>query len=68
MNDFEGALIMKISELKKGDFFKLSENGCIYVRGDYDRSSKKYECYKFDDVNSFRYLKGSKDIISDFIF
>lgn len=68
MNDFEGVLIMKISELKKGDFFKLSENGCVYVRGDYDRSSKKYECYKFDDVNSFRYLKGSKDIISDFIF
>ena len=59
---------MKISELRKSDFFKLSENGCVYVRGDYDRSLKKYVCYKFDDINSFRYLKGSKDVISDFIF
>ena len=52
---------MKISELKKGDFFKLSENGCVYVRDSYDRSSKKYECYKYDDINAFRYLKGNKD-------
>lgn len=59
---------MKISELKKGEFFKLSENGCVYVRDSYDRSSKKYECYKFDDVNSFRYLKGNKDVITDFVF
>lgn len=59
---------MKISELKKGDFFKLSKNGWLYVRGDYDRSSKKYECYEFDGVNSFCYLEGNKDIISDFIF
>lgn len=69
MNDFEGVLIMKkISELKKGDFFKLSENGWLYVRGDYDRSSKRYECYEIDDVNGCRYLEGSKDIISVFIF
>lgn len=59
---------MKISELKKGDFFKLSENGCVYVRGSYDRSLKKYECYKYDDVNSFRCFKGCKEVIVDFIF
>lgn len=63
-----GVLFMKISELKKGDFFKLSENGCVYVRDSYDRSSKKYECYKYDDINAFRYLKGSKEVITDFIF
>ena len=56
------------NELKKGDFFKLSENGCVYVRDSYDRSSKKYECFKYDDINSFRYLKGSKEVITDFIF
>ena len=59
---------MSISKLKKGEFFKLSDNGCVYVRGDYDRSSKKYECYKYDDVNSFRYLKGCKEVVVDFIF
>lgn len=59
---------MKIKELKKGDFFKLTENGCVYVRSDYIKADKKYECYKYDDINSFRYFKGDKEIITDFIF
>ena len=59
---------MKIKELKKGDFFKISENGCVYVRGDYVRDVKKYECYKFNDINSFRQFKGDQEIITDFIF
>lgn len=58
----------RINELKKGDFFKLHENGCVYVRSDYDRSSKKYECYKFDDINSYHQFKGNKEVITDFIF
>ena len=64
---------MTIRELKKGEFFlvKALENPTenqVYVRGDYDRSQKKYECYKFSDINSIRYFKGDKDIYTDFTF
>lgn len=49
-----------ISKLKKGDLFtfKLVDSDWIpehlmYVRGDYNRSTKKYEYYKYSDVNHF---------------
>lgn len=39
-----------IKDLKVGDYFKLTPNGRVYVRDTYNRSSKKYEYYDFDDV------------------
>lgn len=57
-----------IKDLKKGDFFRLSEAGAVYVRGDYDKSYKKYDCYKFEDVNAFRQFAGAKKVIVDFTF
>lgn len=55
-----------IKDLKVGDYFKLKENGRVYVRGSYNRSTKKYEYYDFDDVNRFHDCKGSKQVIIDF--
>lgn len=57
-----------LKELKKGDYFKLKPNGRVYVRSDYDRSTKKYEYYDFDDVNIWHQTKGSKEVITDFEF
>ena len=59
-----------IKSLKRGDFFKLSDkpNATIYIRGDYDKSDKKYECCKFYDCNSFRYFNGNKTVITGFTF
>ena len=64
---------MTIKELKKGEFFTLKpiaepKESQVYIRGEYDRSEKKYECYKFNDMNAFRYYKGDKEIYTDFIF
>lgn len=64
---------MTIKELKKGDYFTLKEieypkDSQVYVRGEYDRSARAYECYKFSDVNSFRSFKGSKTVFTDFTF
>ena len=47
---------MKQTELrnvKHGDFFRLSnsETAPVWVRGDYNRASKKFEAYKYDNVN-----------------
>lgn len=62
-----------IKEIKKGDFFTLKEislpkESQVYIKGDYDKSTKTYSCYKFSDVNSERFFKGSKEVYTGFTF
>lgn len=57
-----------IKDLKKGDYFKVKENGSVLVRGDYDRSTKKYSAYYFDDVCKERFFKPTQNVIVDFEF
>ena len=64
---------MTIKELKKGEYFTLKpiaepKESQVYIRGDYDRSEKKYECVKFNDMNEYRYYKGEKEVYTDFVF
>lgn len=67
---------IKVKDLKKGDFFTLKDvsgstfipDHVVWVRGDYDQSSKKYECYKYDDVNHFSYFRADRVVFTDFIF
>ena len=65
-NDFT---TLKIKELKPGDFFKLSPlSKTVYIRGPYDRSEKKYECQRFDDISVYIYCAGSRTAYTDFTF
>lgn len=64
---------IKIKDLKKGDYFTLKEieypdEKQVYIKGDYERSEKKYSVYKFYDVNSERLLKGEKEVYIGFTF
>lgn len=59
---------MTIKDLKKGDYFKLKENGKVYVRDEYDRSEKKFGYYDFDDINNYHSAKGTKEVITEFTF
>lgn len=64
---------MKLRELKKGDYFTLRKieypkENQVYIKGDYDRSDKKYCCTKFSDICSCRSLKPNTEIYVDFIF
>ena len=64
---------MTIRELKKGEFFTLKpiaepKENQVYIRGEYDRSVKKYICAKFSDICSERFLKGDKEVYTDFTF
>ena len=64
---------MKIKDMKKGSFFTKKQIECpvdrqVWIRGDYDRSEKKYECVRFDDANAFCYISGEKEVFTDFIF
>lgn len=62
-----------LKELKKGEFFTLKEvefprESQVYVRGEYDRGSKTYSCYKWSDVNAERFFKGNKVVYTEFTF
>lgn len=63
-----------LKDLKKGDFFTLKDYGefpddaRVYVRGEYDRSEKKYSCSKFSDWNYETFKKGSVKVFTDFTF
>lgn len=64
---------MKQTELrnvKQGEFFRLanSETAPVWVRGDYNRSSKKFEAYKYYDVNYWNEFRGSRIVFVDFEF
>lgn len=57
-----------ISQLKQGEYFKFSENGAVMVRSHYDRSSRTYAYYHFDDVNRECFAKGTRKVITEFEF
>lgn len=64
---------MTVKDLKKGDYFTLKpiaepKESQVYVRDDYDRAEKKYTAYRFSDINSFRSLKPSTVVYTDFTF
>ena len=66
---------MKLKELKKKppcNWFTLKPieyptDMQVYIRGEYDRSTKKYWCYKYGDVNAGRLIPGDKEVYTDFI-
>ncbi len=64
---------MLIKDLKIGEYFTLKpiENPTekqVFIRGEYDRTEKKYECGRFDDISYTRYLSGKTEVYTDFTF
>ena len=66
---------MKLKELKKNDIFsrkplnnKEAKPSQVYIKGDYDHSSKKYWCQKWNDISSGMELKGDTEVYQDFTF
>ena len=64
---------MTVKQLKQGDYFTRRpiaepKESQVYVRDEYDRETRKYICYKWDDVKHYVLLKGTTEIYTDFIF
>lgn len=64
---------MLIKDLKIGEYFTLKPYSeptekQVFIRGEYDRTEKKYECGRFDDISYTRYLSGKTEVYTDFIF
>jgi hypothetical protein len=67
---------MTLKQVKRGDFFKLvnivsgivSLTKTVYVKGGYNRSTRKFDFWKFDDINATRELPGARPVSIDFEF
>lgn len=64
---------MKLKQLKKGDWFTLKPvpyptDRQVYIRGEYDRSTKRYLCGRCDDISYSRQLKPDTPVYTDFIY
>lgn len=62
-----------ISKVKAGEYFTFKpieepKESQVYVRGDYDRSLKKYEYSKFTDCGAFGFAKRDRVVYVDFYF
>lgn len=56
-----------LKNVKKGDYFKFkpTETSPVMVRGVYSRADKKYEFYRFYDVNHYGFRKGNVIVYVD---
>ena len=66
---------MKLKELKRGEYFtrkSMNEQEAkpsqVYIKEDYDHSTKKYWCQRWDDISRGIELKGDTEVYTDFIF
>lgn len=66
---------MKLKDLKHGEYFtrksmheREAKPSQVYIKGDYDRSTKKYWCQKWDDISRGMELKGDTKVYQDFTF
>lgn len=64
---------MALKDLKIGEYFTLKpienpKENQVYIRGEYNRTEKKYECGRFDDISYTRYLSGKTEVYTDFTF
>lgn len=62
-----------IRALKPGEYFTLRpiaepSEAQVYIRGEYDRSARKYDCGKFSDVSYSRLFAGDKIVYTGFTF
>ena len=71
--DDECCTKVNIKKVKKGDYFTMKpiaepKESQVWIKGDYDRENKAYECQRFSDMNYFKYVKANKDVYIDFTF
>tara|TARA_R100001086_G_scaffold193679_2_gene110666 strand:+ start:314 stop:541 length:228 start_codon:yes stop_codon:yes gene_type:complete len=57
--DGDVVYLKSLKDIEKGEYFKRKpESKTIYIKGDYDRSQKKYQCDNDSDISKCIYLKG----------
>lgn len=64
---------MKLKDLAKGEYFtkksiEYPTERQVFVKGDYDRSTKKYICCRFSNICDDQLLKGDTEVFTEFTF
>lgn len=64
---------MKLKDLKVGEWFTKKpiaepNSSQVWIKQAYDRSAKKYEIVRWDDVNDSQLMSGDKEVYTDFVF
>ena len=64
---------MKLKELKKGDWFTLKnisepKENQVWVKDEYNHSSKKYLCIRWSDISDSKEISGDKEVYTNFTF
>ena len=61
---------IEMRRVKRGEFFRLanSESAPVWVRDDYNRSSKKFEAHKYDNIGIWADFSGSRAVYVDLSF
>jgi hypothetical protein len=57
-----------LSKLAKGDYVRLTKDGPVWIKGHYDRSSKKFSLSKADDMNAETFRKGATQVWAGFTY
>lgn len=72
----QGYSIVRLRDIPKGSYFhrislkdgEFCEHSVVWCKGEYDHSTRKWFCYKFEDVNHDRLFKGEERVTIDFTF
>ena len=64
---------MKVKDLHRGDLFCKRPIACpnerqVWVRGDYDRSTRRYSCTRWGDICDEQLLPGTREVFTAFTF
>ena len=64
---------MKLKDLKKGDWFTLKnfsepKDNQVWIKNEYNRSSKKYICIRYSDISDLKEVSGDKEVYTNFTF
>lgn len=69
-NPATGNYALPLRQLTKGELFRLkdTENAPVWVKDYYDRGSKRWCCYKYEDVNHWNFFLGDKIVYGGFTY
>jgi hypothetical protein len=58
-----------LKSVKPGDYVKRkADSKAVYIKGDYDRTTKSFELVDVEDINRVVYIKANKPVYVGFTY
>ena len=69
MHNDSNSTVAKLKDIPIGEYFKRKPDAKqIYKKGNYDKSTRDYDCQKAQDISAGMYLKGSTLVYVGFTY